>query len=163
MDLAATLTECAIDAAREAVPDGASMVWLFPAEGDAISIVFPAVTRWRLDQWLAYIEDRLATYVRQVLLQLDAAPTPVADLTAASAYYTPVPTRLAVLLPLRAGPVIEAVGEIGDAIRVAYPPNPANVGLGHRTIRREVSLAAHLLRCAQRPAPLSGTLQAFLN
>jgi len=163
MDLAATLTECAIDAAREAVPAGASMVWLFPAEGDAISIVFPAVKRWRLDQWLAYIEDRLATYVRQVLLQPDAAPTPVAHLTAASAYYTPVPTRLAVLLPWRAGRVLEAVGETGDAIRVAYTPNPANVRVGQQAIRREVSLAAYLLRCAQRADPLSGTPQAFLN
>jgi len=163
MDLAATLTECAIHATREAVPAGAGMVWLVPADGNTISIIFPVAKRWRVDQWLAYIGERLETYVKQVVLQLEPVPTPLAHLAAASAYYTPVPIGLAVLLPVRGGRVLEVVGQTGDAIRMAYTSNPANVGIVQRVVQREMSLAAYLLDVARGTDSASGTPQAFLN
>jgi len=163
MDLAATLTECAIDATRESVPAGAAMVWLVPADGNTISIMFPVATRWTVDQWLAYIGQRLETYVKQVVLQLEPTPISLAHLTAASAQYTPVPIGLAVLLPVHGGRVLEVVGHTGNAIRMAFTSNAANVGIVQRTVKREVSLAAYLLELARGTDSTSGTPQAFLN
>jgi hypothetical protein len=155
MTLTDLLTSCAIDTAAIGARPHSCVLWVLrhtPHGAHATRITF-APTGARsvaLEQWV----DILATAVRADPTWLPGrGPLPAASgFRSVLAAPATAPTALAILLPGPGGPVLEAARETGDAVEAPWLPNPANAGIGARTLPREWSIAAALLDIARQAA-----------
>jgi hypothetical protein len=155
MTLTDLLTSCAIDTAAIGVRPHSCVLWVLrhtPHGAHATRIAFASrgARSVALEQWV----DILATAMRA-----DPMWLPGRGLLSAASGFRPVlaapataPTALAVLLPGPGGPVLEAACETGDAVEAPWLPDPANAGIGGRTLPRKWSIAAALLDLARQVA-----------
>jgi hypothetical protein len=150
------LALCAIEAASLAPPRDACLLWLWmpsPSGPRPIrTLLVPGRNKPLAPARWAPILGELADLARPTLRPAEiSAADPLAErLRLITASATPIhePEAVAILVPTRPVPVVEAASRAGEAFEAPFVGDPVNAGLAIRRLPFSSSLAATLLSLA---------------
>ncbi len=152
MTLLDFIQQCCVAAIEQPCPNNAPTVWLLVQSRSGLRTIrrsfrTPDGESQSLDAWLDVVAKQITTEVTPLVPQPAEGTSRFRAVMVEGPY---LPLALAVILPARQVPVLEAAMSEGPAVELPWLESGVNTGLGLRAFPRVHSIAASLLALAQR-------------